>query len=74
MLAKLNELEKTSSSLPYVYAIIGNVTLVFMQINMKIVAHTVTPFYALFLRGFLLLAINSAVVRLNHLKVDQNNK
>lgn len=41
---------------------------------MKIVAHTVSPFYALFLRGFLLLCINSVVVRLNHIKVDQNNK
>ena len=42
-----------------------------MQVSMKIVTQTCTPFMALFLRGSLLLALNTGVVRLNHLRVDQ---
>lgn len=41
---------------------------------MKIVTHTITPFYALYIRGFLLLAINSFVLRSNGIQVSQPDK
>lgn len=71
MLTKLGEYEQRSPWIPYIYAILGNITIILMQINMKILTRTVTPFIALFMRGALLLFINTFVVRANHLKVDQ---
>lgn len=74
MLAKLDELERTVGFIPYLYAAVGNVLLVFMQISMKLVANTITPFSALFIRGFLLLAVNTLVLRSNHITVSQPDK
>jgi drug/metabolite transporter (DMT)-like permease len=45
-----------------------------MQINIKIISHTFTPFFALYMRGFMLIVINSIFIRINHLHVDQQNK
>lgn len=74
MLQRLNDYEQRNPYIPYIYAFLGNVTLVLMQINMKILSHTLTPFIALFIRGALLLMINTLVVRFNHLRVDQPDK
>ena len=45
-----------------------------MQINVKKVSHVFSPFYVLYVRGALLLLLNSIIVRVNNLRVDQNNK
>lgn len=74
MLARLDALEKRVDYIAYIYSSIGNVFLVVMQICMKIVTETVSPFWALYIRGFLLLAINSLVLRLNNIQVSQPDK
>ena len=65
MLQKINDYEKRSPHVAYVYATLGNITLVLMQVSMKIVVQTLTPFVALFIRGLLLLMINTIVVRMS---------
>lgn len=66
-------LEQTSPYLPYVYAILGNISLVFMQVNMRIVSRHFPPSYNLFLRGLCLLIINSLVVRSSGVDVHQKD-
>lgn len=73
MLARLDHWDRTYSCMPILYATLGNVTLVMMQLSMKLVAQTVTTYYTLFLRGFLLLCVNTIVVRSAGLEVSQHD-
>ena len=73
IVARIQELEKTNRYIPYIYALIGNTTLVMMQLNMKLVAQTLTPFYALYLRGFFLLLLNTIVIWSAGMNVDQKD-
>lgn len=71
MLARLDHIDKTYACMPILYAVLGNVTLVMMQLSMKLVSQSVTTYYTLFLRGALLLLINTLVVRTAGLQVSQ---
>lgn len=44
-----------------------------MQVNMRIVATAFTPFYAQYLRGVLLLTLNTVVMTLNGISIHQTN-
>lgn len=73
MVARIQELEKNNRFIPYIYALIGNTTLVMMQLNMKLVSQTLTPFYALYLRGFFLLLLNTIVIWSTGQSVNQKD-
>jgi hypothetical protein len=68
---KLEELEKESKVLPYIYAIIGYLTMVFMQIFMKLIAQELNSFYVLFIRGLFLTIINTVVLSYRNLEINQ---
>jgi drug/metabolite transporter (DMT)-like permease len=45
-----------------------------MQIQMKILSRTLSPFFILFIRGLILLGISCIIVRINNLKVHYTDK
>lgn len=69
MFAKIEELEARFSFLPYIYAFLGNVSLVIMQLNMRVIAKAFTPFYAQYFRGILLVLINGTVMKMNKITI-----
>jgi len=73
MLAKLDQFENHFGFVPFMYAILGNVSLIIMQINMRTVALVFTPFYAQFIRGVLLLTINTLILKSNKIDTHQPN-
>lgn len=73
MLNKIDQLENHFGFIPFMYAILGNVSLIIMQINMRAVALVFTPFYAQFIRGVLLLAINSLILKSNKIDTHQQD-
>lgn len=73
MLAKIDELENRLTWIPFLYAALGNFTLIVMQINMRTVSLVFTPFYAQFIRGVLLLTMNSIVMKSSNIDIHQTN-
>lgn len=71
LIERYQQYEKDSPYLPYTYAVIGNITLVVMQTCMKVVSESLSPFFALYVRGICLLVISTVVIRGGGLEVGQ---
>lgn len=69
MINRLLAIERSHPNIAYLYAVIGNLAQVGMQINFKIVSAIIPPFYVLMMRAFTLLMLNLYITKANKIDV-----
>ena len=69
----IQALEGSHPNLPYLYAFVANVSLIGMQMGMRSISLIFSPFFALFIRGFCLLSLNSVVLWSTSVDISQKD-
>jgi hypothetical protein len=71
---RLENFEKEHDYTAYIYAVISNISIVLLQMNIKIVSNYISPLHALALRGFFLLLINTIIIHFSNISWNVKDK
>ena len=67
-------IEEQHPNIAFLYALIGNISLALMQIFFKTLSKDISPLFLLFLRAFLLIFINTLILRNTNKNPDLSRK